>query len=133
MNAGPLLARGRARAEALMVDTCTIERPTGTKIRDENTGGFTRVMQPLYTGQRCRVQSRGYWGQRTDVGQADLILLQLEIQLPVSVTGLRVHDVITVTASVNDPDLVGRKFRLKDEMHKSHATSRRVMCTEITG
>lgn len=132
MSAEVALLRGRRLAESLMVDTCTIRRRSG-QTQDPDTGVVTPTYTILYSGQKCRVQSRGYWGQRTDVGQNDLILLQLEVQLPIAVTGLRVHDEITVTASVHDPDLVNRRFVLKDEMHKSHATSRRVMCTEITG
>jgi uncharacterized protein (DUF2237 family) len=125
------LARGRAAAEAIMVDSCTIRRRTGTTT-DLSTGEVTPTYSVLYTG-KCRVQSSGNWGEARDVGEAALVLLTLQVQLPIAVVGLEKGDEITIDASVHDPDLVGRVVRIRDLHHKSHATSRRVMCTEVTG
>lgn len=126
------LGMGRAAAEALMVDRCTIRRRTGETV-DPDTGDVTPTYTVLYSDQRCRAQSRGYWGERRDVGEADLIVLQIELQLPIAVTGLQVSNEVTIDASVHDPDLIGRVLRIKDLSHKSHATARRVMCLEVTG
>lgn len=115
-----------------MVDSCTIRRRTGTTT-DTTTGAVTPTFSTLYTGQKCRVQSSGNWGEARDVGEAALVLLTLQVQLPVAVTGLEKGDEITIDTSVHDPDLVGRVVRIRDLHHKSHATSRRVMCTEVTG
>ena len=46
--------------------------------------------------------------------------------------GLEVNDEITITASVNDADLVGRVFLVRDLMHKTHPTARRVGVVERT-
>lgn len=115
-----------------MVDSCTIRRRTGTTT-NPSTGAVTPTFSTLYTGQKCRVQTRGNWGEAKDIGEAALVLLTVEIQLPVSVTGLDVRDEITIDICVNDAALVGRLFRLKDLNHKSHGTMRRVMGTEVTG
>jgi hypothetical protein len=132
MNASDLLAQGRAAAEALMVDSCTIRRRTGDTT-NLTTGAVTPTYSVLYAAQKCRVQTNGGWGEPRDIGEAALVLLTLQVQLPIAVTGLRKGDEITIDTSVHDPDLVGRVVRIKDLHHKSHATSRRVMCTEVTG
>lgn len=132
MSRESVLARGRAAAEAGMRDACTIRRRTG-ETTDRDTGQVTYTYADVYAGQ-CRVQQAQAQAQREDVGEDHLMLLRLEVQLPVATTaGLEVGDEITITAAVNDPDLVGRVFRIHDLAHASEKTSRRVQCIERTG
>jgi hypothetical protein len=114
-----------------MVDACTITRTTG-RSTDTTTGAVTPTTSTLYTG-KCRVQQQQAQATTEDVGEDQVLLLRLEVQLPMSVTGLQVGDRITVTASAHDADLVGRVFRVHDLAHKTHATARRVQCLEVTG
>jgi hypothetical protein len=132
MPAGDLVIRGRVAAGRLMVDTCTITRVTGQSV-NPNTGAVTDTTTTIYTG-KCRVQTSGQGAQSSPVtpGEAFIRLLSVEIQLPITVTGLQVADKITVTASVMDADLVGRVFHIRDLAHKSHATARRVQVQEAT-
>lgn len=132
MSAQSAMEAGRRMAESLMVDSCTVRRRTGTTT-DPNTGEVTPTYTVIRTGQKCKVQTRGYWGEARDVGEAAVVILSLEIQFPTSVTDLVTRDEITIDSSQNDPTLVGRVFRLKDLSHKSFATARRVMCQEVTG
>jgi hypothetical protein len=131
MSRASVLARGRLAAEAGMVDACTITRVTG-RSTDTTTGAVTPTTSTLYTG-KCRVQQQQAQATTEDVGEDQVLLLRLEVQLPMSVTGLQVGDRITVTASAHDADLVGRVFRVHDLAHKTHATARRVQCLEVTG
>lgn len=131
MSVATALARGRAAAESLMVDACTIRRRNGGTT-DPDTGYPTQPYTDLYAGQ-CRVQQATAQAQREDVGEDRLLLLRLEVQLPMTVVGLEVGDEITITAAAYDPDLVGRVFLVHDLAHKTHATSRRVQCLERTG
>lgn len=131
MSIASALAAGRAAAESLMVDTCTIRRVAGAT-SDPDTGEETPTYESLYTGN-CRVQQAQAQAQSEDVGEDQLLLLRLEVQLPMSVVGLEVGDHITLTASVHDPDLVDRVFLVHDLAHKTHATARRVQCLERTG
>lgn len=129
MSAASVLARGQAAAEQLMVDACVIRRVT-----DESTGTggvVTPTYSTLYTG-RCRVQQVRAKANEVDAGEAYLLMLQLEVQLPVSVTGVQAEDQITITASAHDPDLVNRVFFVRDLAHKTHPTSRRVQVQEKT-
>jgi len=126
---GDLLASGRAAAEALMVDQCRIRRRVG-----ETTGPggvVTPAYEVLYEG-RCRVQQSGGQAAAVEAGEARLLLLRLEVQVPMSVTGLQPADEVLMVASAHDPDLPGRQFRIRDLAHKTHATSRRLQVEEVT-
>jgi hypothetical protein len=130
MSANSVLARGRTAALALMVDACVVKHITSTST-NPTSGVITPTYSTLYTGQ-CRVQQSGSQGQLTDAGEASLVLLRLEVQLPMSVVGLSEGDEITITASALDPDLVGRVFVIRDLAHKTHLTARRVQVVEKT-
>lgn len=132
MSRASVLARGRQAALASMVDTCTIRRKTG-QTTDPDTGITTPTLSTIYTGQ-CRVQIRGRGVTRPeeDVGEAYLLLLQVELQLPMTAVGLEVRDEATIDSSESDPDLVDRVFSVRDLAHKTDATARRVGCMEVT-
>jgi hypothetical protein len=133
MSRAALLGRARAAAEAGMVDTCTIRRP----ISGEQTDGYgyvqTSYADPdLYEG-KCRVQqARVSSSAQHEVGEDQVVLLALEVQLPITVAGLQVGDEVYLTASLSDPDLPGRVFRIVSLGHKTDASARRVQCTERT-
>lgn len=130
MSAESATLAGRLAAERNMADACTITRETG-RTTDPDTGLTTKTMATLYTG-KCRVQQPGRMARPEQVGEAQVYQLLVDVQLPMSVTGLAVGDVVTITASSLDGDLVGRHFWLKDLAHKTHMTARRVGCEEVT-
>ncbi|MEO3922709.1 DUF6093 family protein [Micromonosporaceae bacterium B7E4] len=127
MSAASVLTRGRAAAERLMVDTCTIRRKTG-----ETTGPggvVTPTYSTLYAG-KCRFQQPAAQASQEDSGEDYLLMLRLDVQLPMSVTGLETEDEITCDTSAHDPDLPARVFVVRDLAHKTQATSRRVGVVE---
>lgn len=124
-----LLEEARAFFLEGCVDTCTIKRVTG-EVTDVD-GNVTPTYTTLYTGV-CRVQQQQPYAERHDAGQAYLLLLRLEIQLPMTVVGLEPDDLLTVVTSLMDPDLPGRQFVIRDLAHKTDASSRRVQCQEVT-
>ena len=130
MSRASVLARGRAAAEAGMVDSCTITREYAGAV-DENTGRIAVTAQAIYSGA-CRVQNQRTQSRAEDAGEDYKLLLPLEVQLPTSVTGVLVGDLVTITAAVNDADLVDRVLRVRDLAHKSEATARRLRCEEVT-
>ena len=130
MNLDAVLARGRAAAERLMVDTVVVDRQTGT-VRNETTGALEPVYSdPLYEGKARVQQQRTVSEEDTGAGRI-VTTLQRELQMPITVTGLKVDDRVRVTASV-DPDLAGRTFRVSSLFGKTHATARRVAVEEVT-
>lgn len=129
MSVATLLARGRAAAEALMVDSCVIRRQTGSTV-DPNTGAEVPTYEQVYAG-KCRVQFRGLATESPTSGQQRVDLLTTELQLPITVTDIAVNDVVEMVTSI-DPDLPGRRLRINNRMHKTHATARRLSVEEIT-
>lgn len=123
-----MLATARAAAESLMVDACTIKRQTGTT-EDANGVVTPTYAAPFYTG-RCKVQARDVDAQNPEAGDAVHTVLRLRVDVPMSVTGVEVDDVVTITSSVYDPDLATRRFRVVAPFHKSQATARRLPVEE---
>lgn len=134
MTATGVTLRARAAAEALMVDACTITRPATAHTTDPTTGAVSYASGSLYTG-KCRVQMlQGTRGDALEQATERAISVQDAIvSVPMTVTGLRVDDVVTVTASVLDPDLVGRPYRVTSMTRKTYLTARRLICQEVTG
>lgn len=131
MSRASVLARAQAAALAGMVDTCAITRVTG-HTTDPDTGVQTPTVADIYTGA-CRIQQHVPGGARpADVGEAYQLLLRLEVQLPVTVTGVAVSDTVTITAAAHDTDLVDRVFRVRELMHKTHPSARRIGVEELT-
>lgn len=136
MSAGSVLARGRAAAQALMVDTCTIRRKTGGST-DDLTGQTFPSYTTVYSGV-CRVQTSGggAMGARVETGEVAVIVLRVELQLPVvGSEAVRRGDEVSITTTtntINDSDLLNRTFRVHDLFHKTHATSRRIQLEEAT-
>ena len=129
MSIGSTLARGRMMAERMMVDTCTIRRRTG-----ESTGPggvITPTYDVLYQG-KCRFQQPNAQAVEERPGEAFALMLRIELQIPMSVTGLQAEDEVTCDTSAHDPDLPGRVFSVRDLAHKTHATARRIGLQERT-
>ena len=121
----------RAAAESLMTDRFDIMRPTGAMSVDPETGasvtGQTRVAQTIgkvQTAGGIASQVVTASGDSSNVG-GNVPVWSLYLHFPVTLTGLREKDVAVCTDS-DDPDLVGRRFRLVNmQSEKSHATARR--------
>lgn len=131
MSAVNITKRGRRAAERLMVDACAITRVTGqpgplnpdTGVRDP------APTDTVYAG-KCRVQTYEAHESTPDSGEHVYTVQRYAIHLPVAVD-VKVDDQITVTASVLDPLLVGRSYRVVGLLHKTFATANRVAVDEI--
>lgn len=130
MSRESVTLRGRVSAEQGMVDACTIQRVTGTSTND-TTGAVTPTYSTVYSG-KCRIQQTVPVSKPADIGQAQVWLQRLTLQVPIAVTGINSDDLVTVTASALDPDLVGRTFHVRELGHKTHMTARRVQLEETT-
>jgi hypothetical protein len=130
MSATSAVLAGRRAAERLMRDACTITR-AGTPVTNDATGQVTNTPTTVYSG-KCRVQQTVPVSKPGNVGQAAVWLQRLELQVPMTATGIQSDDLVTITASALDADLVGRTFHVRELGHKSHMTSRRVQLEEVT-
>lgn len=132
MSRAALLARARAAATAGMADTCRIRRRTGESTTNDATGVVTPAYgADVYTGP-CRVQARRETSSSSEVAEDRVVLLAMEVQLPMTVTGLAIGDEITVLTSATDPDLPGRLLLITSLAHKTDASARRVQVIERT-
>lgn len=107
-----------------MVDTCSVKYVSGSSF---NT--TTGLDVPTYTTRftsACKVQARELVSEERDAGGHEATLIRLAIHLPVSAGAVSVDDIVTITASVNDSQLVGRTFRVLAPVGKSFATARRL-------
>ncbi|PSK96696.1 hypothetical protein CLV30_12578 [Haloactinopolyspora alba] len=125
-----VLRRGRRRAEALMIDTCRVRRVTGTVTNPDGTTSTT--YNEIYAGA-CRIQTSDPYESRPEAGEYSFTVVRSVLQVPMSVTGIEVGDIVDVTASQLDPDLIGRVWRVAGPSTKSHQTMRRYFITEVAG
>ena len=130
MTALRAMLRGRAAAERNMVDACTITRTTGSTT-DPETGATSLTTTTVYTG-KCRFQQAAAGASGQNVAEANIYQVAHLVQLPMSVTGVRVEDVVTATVSI-DPDLVGRRFWVRAVAEGTHKTARRLPIELVTG
>ncbi|MEE8702051.1 DUF6093 family protein [Bifidobacterium crudilactis] len=125
------LERLRRSAEAQMTDRFAITRFTGAAITDPDTGVDTPEVLPV-ADTIGKVQTSGgiasqvvtASGDSSNVG-GNVPVWSLYLHFPISLTGVREKDVAVCTVS-DDPDLVGKRFRLVNlQSEKTHATARR--------
>lgn len=128
-RAGLALTRGRRAAEALMVDSCTVRRVSGTST-NTTTGAVTPTYSTVYTG-KCKVQQGGAQAGTPEAGDHAFTVQGLQLHLPVGAGPVAVGDVVTVTASAHDAQLVNRQFRVTAEHHKTWATAQRIPIEEV--
>ena len=122
--------RGRARAESLMLDTCTVHRP-GEPITDSD-GNVTPSLTLLYTGP-CKIQQTLAQSSNPVAGGHRFTVQDVRWDTPVMTSvQFEVDDVVTITDAVLDPQLTGRVYRVTEPFHKTGATAQRTRVEEVT-
>jgi hypothetical protein len=121
------LAIFQAEAESLMEDECAIFRKTGTTT-DPNTGAVVDTFATVHIGQ-CRVRMQSSWATDRNAGEQAITVSRYLLQVPVSVIGIEIGDLVELTAS-RDADLVGRRIRIDGPFGQTHSTMRRYICEE---
>jgi hypothetical protein len=133
MSRAAVLRAGRREAARGLVDACLITRVVGSTT-DKATLVRTEDRDTVYEGP-CRVQELLAFSRDTTPSPDVKLLGRYRIlQLPVvDSEGIQIGDDVEITACVNDPDLVGKTMRVRDQSGKSEATTRRVGIEEMTG
>jgi Family of unknown function (DUF6093) len=129
MSSKTLMQRGRWAAQAQMIDSCLIEHPTG-HTTDATTGAVTEIFSLVYNGQ-CKVNHVSSPSQQ-DVAEAGLAVLNPTVHVPMSVVGVVEGDRVTIVLCLLDPELTGRRFRVRGPIHNTYLTARRLECIEVT-
>jgi hypothetical protein len=125
-----MLLRGRALAESLMVDTCELHAPD-TRVLNETTAQYDITPGVLKYSGPGKAQTTDTIGQGRETGDREIAVTRFEVHLPMSAAQAAVDDVITVTVSVLDPQLVGKRFRVASLVHKTYMTARRLAVEEL--
>ena len=128
MSAVEAVQRGRVRAEALMLDTCTVHRP-GEPVTDAD-GNVTPSVTLLYTGP-CKIQQTLAQSSSAVAGGHRYTVQDTRWDTPVLSVPFEVDDVVTIVDAVLDPQLTGRVFRVTEPFHKTGATAQRTRVEEV--
>jgi hypothetical protein len=133
MSVLDLLAQGRAEAEAIMLDACTITRPSGAEGEIDPETGLREPAPTItvYTG-KCKVQTYEPDESARESGDHVWVQQRYHLHLPVGVGPVKVDDTATIIAAAADPQLAGRSYRVAGLHHKSLATAQRLLVDEIT-
>ena len=120
---------GRAQAESLMVDTCTVGRP-GAPVTDPVTGVVTVPLTTVYSG-KCKFQQTLAQSSNPVAGEHVFTVQDVRWDTPVGSGPFLVDDVVTATAVALDPGLAGAVFRVTDPFHKTAATAQRTRVERV--
>ena len=131
MTAAGTLARGRKRAEALMVDVGELRGPDVKGPLDEDTNQYTYAPGPLKYAGKGKLQTTDAIGNDKVAGDRAIMVTRFEVHLPMSAPEALVDDVWTFTASAHDPQMVGKRFRVATPPHKTFFTARRIAVEEV--
>ena len=122
----------RREAESLMVDTLVVEHQTGTTV-DPDSLAEVPTFSEVYSG-KGRIQRSGALSPSDQVaGGFEFGIGTPLAQLPLSATGIRKGDRVTVTAvgPLTDPDLLGIVATVQANLTKTHPTKRTLVCEEV--
>ena len=111
MSADTAVLAGRAEAESLMLDACTITRP-GEPTTDPDTGDVTNTATEVYTG-KCKVQSKDSATSNPEAGGATFTVVSRQVHIPANSADVQDGDVVTITASLLNAFTVGKQYRVE--------------------
>lgn len=146
MSLGSALRRGQTAAEATHTLTLTAYSPTGLTAQNETTG----LEEPTFTTEGTlsgKVQASssqaGDTATRTvNIGGVERPVLTAGLHISISaevpkagsphVAGGAWEYVVTALGELDDPALLGRRYRVVEVPVKSFATARRLDVVELT-
>ena len=131
MDAAGMIRNGRAVALRYMEatgTTVTLGRNTGAL--DPET--FDPILTTVYSGPG-RVQTNEAIEREVEVGGGTVVVQRYAVHIPVGDFTPAINDVVTVTASALDANLVGRQFTVRSLLHKSAATAYRLGVEDTNG
>lgn len=131
MATGPDLSVARVMVEALMDDTCTITRDPeqfSDDVLDTVTG---RLVPPnpdtisIYEG-RCKVSPQRTQSSERQEGGVDVYARKYNGSIPWNSPMPVIGDLLLITSSYRDPQLVGKVFRVQSVEVSTFLVSRKM-------
>lgn len=112
-----------------MIATCTITRSTGDGSWNPVTGGTSPAPTTVYSG-KCKLRQPSPTDRQQVAGGFDWSLQDSILSLPITATGVRVKDVITMVTSPLNPGDVGAKLEVAFIPRGTYVTARRFIVRE---
>jgi len=128
MSLDTLLARGRARARAVMVDTIRVERP-GVPVLDRVTGQLTApAALVLYDDGPGRMKPQPSVGREVDAGEREIALREYLCSLPWDAAPTLPIERGDLAVVVDSPDahMVGLRVTVMSVQYSATATAWRL-------
>lgn len=129
MSATSALALGRAAAESLMLDACTIMRP-GEPVTDPDSGVVSNGSTLVYSG-KCKVQSKDSSTSSPEAGGHSFTVVSRQVHIPAGSADVLDDDVVTITSATLS-QLVGKVYRVDGFTPDSYDTAFRLPVKEVT-
>lgn len=125
------LPRMQARAEALMVDACTISRIAFPG--DVGDDGRPIVDEALKYAGACKVATYEPHEQIRESAGTTQVIQRYSVHVPTDAGPFEVGDVVRITASAGLPSTLGRTFRIEGLLEKTWQTAQRLLVDEHPG
>lgn len=119
----------REQAEALMVDSCRIERP-GEVVTDPESGAVTPSYTLVYEG-KCKVQSKDSAVATLEAAGASFTVVSRQVHIPSGAADVKDDDVVTITAALLNRFGVGKQYRVEGFTPDSFDTAARIPVKEV--
>jgi hypothetical protein len=127
MSAGGISARGRAAAERIMTDTCTVVRLAAKPTLNTETGRNEYAETVIYTG-KCRVKAeRGTSVGDVGAGETATSRVTPIVSVPVTVTGIKAGDRVRLGDSSDDAQ-DNATLMVRAVQTGTFITARRLIC-----
>lgn len=122
------LAELRIHAESRMRGTCTIDRPTGAQVTDDD-GVVTSAFEQVYEG-KCYTRYPGLAQEANrEVGGATVVESRIVVRIPFG-TIHKPGDRVTIVADLDNPQLAGDVYTVESVDNQSQATAQRLLCSD---
>jgi hypothetical protein len=140
VSAGSALLAGQRAAESLMTVTLAAYSPNGTTVvNDQKVPAFASqgTTRGKVSGQSA--QATDPYTRMVTIGEVEVPVLQGGLHIPLSSPipneqpGHQWEYVVTALGPVDDPALLGRRYRVVSVPAKSYATARRLDVVEVPG
>lgn len=131
MTAAGVLLRGRAKAEAQMVDACIIRRGS-EETTDPDTGVVSTTPGATVYAGKCQVQSRTSVAASPDAGGHSFVEVSRVVKIPMNLADVQDDDEVEMTASLLNDFAVGKKYRVEGFTPDTYDTAARLPVKEMT-
>ncbi len=131
MTARSAELQGRRVAEAIMLDTATVHRPSGEPTFVPATGAYTMPAATLIHTGPCRVRTSTTIEATELFGEQQVSISRLAVLFPFDIPEVMLGDTVTITDS-DDVHMIGREFRVVLVPFSTFTTARSLGCEVVT-